>query len=87
MDMMGNVMVYGTPEWSDCAVELTHGFLRKLIRAEHCGYTKRNITCTSRITNEMIRSTANGDILVFSRKRNLKGCALHPAVVYYPLKA
>ena len=87
LDMMGNVMVYGAPEWSDCAVQFTHGFPRKLIRAGHGGYTNGNITCTSRMTNEMIRSTANGDILAFCRKSNLKGCGLHPAVVYHCRKA
>ena len=68
LDMMGNVIMHGPLDWSDCAIQFTYSFLKKLIRVEHCRYTKRNITCTNRITNEMIWSTANEDILALCRK-------------------
>jgi hypothetical protein len=87
LDIMGNVMVWGAPQWSDCSVQFTHGFPRKLVTAAHGGYTEGNVTCTSRITNEMIRSTADGDIIAFCMRNNLQACGLHPAVVHQCRKA
>eukprot|EP00112_Aurelia_sp_Birch-Aquarium-sp1_P023725 Seg7187.1 transcript_id=Seg7187.1/GoldUCD/mRNA.D3Y31 product="hypothetical protein" protein_id=Seg7187.1/GoldUCD/D3Y31 len=58
VDHFGNVMVLDAPSWRDAATQFCHGFPRALIKDHHGGYSKGNITCTSKSTNQFIRAFA-----------------------------
>ncbi len=83
VDILGNVMIWRAPSWSDASVHITHGFPRRLIREPHAGYTIENVTCTSRVTNQMIRSFALEDVFTLVRKVKVEKTGLSVAELTY----
>jgi len=66
VDIFDNVMAWDAPKWSDASVHLTHGFPRKLIKEQHGGYVAGNIVCASKVSNEMVRTFAQHDVMAFA---------------------
>lgn len=83
LDVFDNIMVFDAPAWSDCAVHLTHGFPRRLILADHGGYTLGNITCAAKVTNEFIRAFADHDVFSFTSKAQLSRTGMTESELMY----
>lgn len=83
VDHFGNVMVLDAPSWSDAATQFCHGFPRALIKAHHGGYTKGNITCTSKSTNQFIRAFAYKDIFSLCPREQLEKTGLTETEALY----
>eukprot|EP00795_Rhopilema_esculentum_P011111 gene11111-19982_t len=61
VDIFDNVMIWGTPSWSDVSDWLTHRFPRWLTK--HGSFTETNVTCTSKVTNAMLWRFSKEDVL------------------------
>eukprot|EP00112_Aurelia_sp_Birch-Aquarium-sp1_P009543 Seg2087.7 transcript_id=Seg2087.7/GoldUCD/mRNA.D3Y31 product="hypothetical protein" protein_id=Seg2087.7/GoldUCD/D3Y31 len=83
VDHSCNVMVLDAPSWSDAATQLCHGFPSALIKAHQRGYTKGNITCTSKSTKQFIRAFAYKDIFSLCPREQLEKTGLTETEALY----
>ncbi len=83
LDLFGNVMCLSAPHWSDIAVQLTHGFPNRLIKEAHGGYTPENVTCASRVSNQLLRRFASSDVAAFVSRTFLTNTGMSlPELIY-----
>ena len=72
----GNVAILTAPPWSDAAVQLTHGWPRRLVAAEHGGFLPGNIIACSRATNLCLRRLALSDVAANISQQAIEGVGL-----------
>lgn len=76
----GNVAIWGAPAWSEVAVQMVHGWPRKLSQhVPHRGIVPGNVIAASRATNMALRRFATLDVAANVRRSLVSGAGLTEA--------
>ena len=76
-------MVWTAQSWSDLCPNFMHGFPRRLVSHEHGGFLMGNICVTAKVTNQVVRNVALGDVSSFSSQEQLTGLGLTVAELFW----
>ena len=75
-------MVWTAQSWSDLCPNFMHGFPRRLVSHKHGGFVTGNICVAAKVTNQVVRNVALGDVSSFSREQ-LNGLGLTVAELFW----